>query len=78
MKFDDTLIAAIRNDSWLVRHYSSRNADKFKAAIEKLGITVKFAFMHSDDYAPMLIAIADGLSERDDACVIRPARRPRR
>lgn len=78
MEFKETLVAAIRNDSWMVRHYSSRNQDKFKAAVEKLGITVKYAFMHSDDYTPLLIALADGLSVRDDTCVIKPQRRPRR
>lgn len=66
---------AIYNDCWMVRHYQSRNADKLAQAVDKLGKTVRHVFAQSDDFHALLMAIADGLSDRDDACVLRSRRR---
>lgn len=69
-----TLVAAILNAAWMVRHYArggrvSQNspmAAKRAEAIHHLGITVRDAFAKSQDYEPLLTAVCDGLRPHDE------------
>jgi hypothetical protein len=63
-----TLIAAILNSAWMVRHYargarqhSSKMALLRQQAILHLGLTVRDAFNKSNDFEPLLQAVVDGL-----------------
>lgn len=61
-------VAQILNDWYMVRHYErgarmSRGSTlslKRAQAIKKLGLTVREAFNRSDDFWPLLAAVADG------------------
>jgi hypothetical protein len=68
---------AIYNDCWMVRHYQARNDQKLAQAIDKLGRTVRYVFAQSEDFHDLLQALSDGLSDRDDTCVLRRPRRRR-
>lgn len=57
--------AAIYNQCWLVRSYR-RNDIRRRQAIERLGLTVREAFTHSDDFEGLLAALVDGLSEKNN------------
>lgn len=66
-----TDVAAILNAAWLVRHYvrGGRTAiqrQQRQEAIRNLGLTVKDAFNHSEDFEPLLVAVVDGLRPKDD------------
>jgi hypothetical protein len=63
----DSLAAEILNAAWLVRHYA-RPMDRTKKiqAVMKLGLVVRNAFNATDDHAPLLIAIVDGLRPRPE------------
>lgn len=63
-------VAAILNAAWMVRHYSrggrtSIGKAQRSQAIQMLGLTVREAFSNSDDFEPLLAAVADGLRPHD-------------
>lgn len=61
------LVAAILNAAYMVRHYRRRLARAQQdQAFHALGLAVRDAFNRSEDFRPLLQAIRDGLSERDD------------
>lgn len=68
------LVAAILNDWWMVRHYSrgakmretSHIAQQRRQAIKKLGLTVRHAFTVSEDFEPLLAAVVNGGSQKDE------------
>lgn len=68
------LVAAILNDWWMVRHYArggrmnptSALSAKRSQAIQKLGLTVRNAFNTSEDFEPLLAAVVNGGSSRDE------------
>ena len=64
------LVAGIRNDAWMVLHYSPQRTAAMRLrrsqAILKLGLSVRHAFAVSDDFEPLLAALVDGLKPRDD------------
>ena len=66
----NALAAAIRNDAWMVLHYSPQRTPAMRLrrsqAILKLGLTVRHAFAVSDDFEPLLAAVVDGLKPRDE------------
>ena len=62
---DRNYTASILNASWVVRHYK-RNRLKRAQAIQRLGIEVREAFIHSDDFEPLLAAILAGLRPKDE------------
>jgi hypothetical protein len=57
------LCAQIYNCAWWIRHYS-RPAGKVqrRAAILALGLQVRTSFAESDDFEPLLRALADSLA----------------
>ena len=64
-------VAAILNAAWMVRHYarggrSSIQRAEREEAIRELGLVVREAFSHSDDFEPLLAAVADGLRPKED------------
>lgn len=65
------LVAGIRNDAWMVLHYSPQRtaAQRLRRsqAILKLGLTVRYAFAQSDDFEALLTAVLDGLNPRSDS-----------
>ena len=68
-----SLVAAILNACWMVRHYArgarqtvSPMAARRREAIRKLGLIVRDAFARSDDFEPLLAAIVDGLVPREE------------
>ena len=65
------LVAAILNDAWMVRHYarggrSSIQRPQRAEAIRRLALSVRDALNVSQDFEPLLIALVDGLSARDE------------
>lgn len=63
-------VAAILNAAWMVRHYArgGRTAiqrKERKKAIRQLGLAVREAFRHSEDFEPLLAAVVDGLHPQD-------------
>jgi len=65
-----TLVAAILNEAWMVRHYALKRTPSQRLrraqAVLKLGLVVRDAFDHSDDFEPLLGAVVDGLRPRDN------------
>jgi len=65
------LVAAILNDSWMVRHYALQRTPAMRLrrsqAIIKLGLTIREAFNRCDDFEALLGAIVDGIRPREDA-----------
>lgn len=69
-----TLVAAILNAAWMVRHYArggrvSREHAHYELrqeAIKHLGIIVRDAFNQSTDYEALLTAVCDGLRPHDE------------
>lgn len=57
--------SSIRNDAWMVRHYAPQRTPAMRLrraqAIQKLGLTVRYAFNRSEDFERLLVAIVDGL-----------------
>jgi len=66
----DMRLAEIRNAGYLVRHYALQRTSHARLlraqAITKMGLAVRAAFSNSDDFEPMLAAVADGLRPRDE------------
>lgn len=65
------LVAQILNAAWLVRHYvrggrSTIQRKQRTQAIHELGLAVRHAFAESEDFEPLLAAVADGLKPRDE------------
>lgn len=65
--------AQLYNAGFQVRHYargarlpSLGYAEKRRAAIRELGLIVRRVFAESDDFEPLLTALVDCLSPRDD------------
>jgi hypothetical protein len=65
-----TLVAAILNAGWMVRHYGLQRNRTDRArraqAIQSMGLTVRDAFNRSDDFEALLGAVVDGLRPRDE------------
>ena len=65
-----TLVAAILNEAWMVRHYALRRTPSQRIrraqAVLKLGLIVREAFDSSDDFEALLGAVLDGLRPRDE------------
>lgn len=66
-------VSALYNCCWWVRHFERGNrlesvAIRRKQAIQKLGLTCREIFKHTDDhdFEPVLTALVDGLRPRDD------------
>lgn len=61
-----TLVAAILNAAWMVRHYQ-RGAGSLiqrkerQAAIKAMGLTVRECFNQSEEFESLLAAVLDGL-----------------
>ena len=64
------LEATIRNAAWMVVHYGDQRTVSRRLrraqAILLLGLAIRHAFTVSDDFAPLLGAIVDGLKPRDE------------
>ncbi|HZM33654.1 MAG TPA: hypothetical protein VFC18_04095 [Burkholderiales bacterium] len=65
------LVAAILNDWFMVRHYvrgarTGISRTERRQAIQKLGLTVRYAFSTSDDFEPLLAAVVAGGNPKDD------------
>jgi hypothetical protein len=65
------LVAAILNSAWMVRHYERGGRSTIlgrqrQRAIRTMGITVRDAFSHSEDFEPLLLAVLDGLAPKDE------------
>ena len=65
------LIAAILNDSYLVRHYhrggrTGIGRARRTQAIQKLGLTLREALNRTEDFEAILTALVDGLHPRDE------------
>lgn len=65
------LVAQLLNAAYMVRHYvrggrSSIGKAHRAQAIQQMGLAVREAFSQSDDFEPLLAAVANGLSPRDD------------
>lgn len=64
-----TLVAEILNAAWAVRHYAPQRGSQGRLrrsqAILKLGLVVRDAFDHSDDFEALLAAVVDGLRPVD-------------
>lgn len=57
----------IRNRAWMVRHYARcRGSIQRRQAIQMLGLAIRRAFNESDDFEPLLLAVLDGLSPKDE------------
>lgn len=64
-------MASILNAGYLLRYYARGARTSIQRlhrqqAIQLLGLTIRQAFEQSDDFEPLLIAIADALRPRDD------------
>ena len=64
-------VAAILNAAWMVRHYARGGRSAIQRAerqyaIKHLGLVVRDAFSFSDDFEPLLAAVADGLRPKDE------------
>ena len=67
-----SLVAAILNDGYMVRHYGrgARTAwgrEQRRQAIIKLGLDVRDAFNKSEDFEALLAAVVDGLRPRNES-----------
>ena len=66
----DPNITAILNAAWYVRHYAQQRNGTQRLhraqAIQRLGLEVREAFSHSDDFEPLLGAILAGLRPKDE------------
>ena len=62
----DLMLAAIRNAGWLVRCYRRGSKEKRRQALLRMGVTVREAFLKSDDYEKLLQAVVDGLRPKED------------
>lgn len=62
----EALVSAILNAAWPVRNARGKRSIQRAQAIQKLGLTVRMALEESDDFEPLLGAILNGLSSRDD------------
>lgn len=65
------LVAAILNSAWMVRHYqrgarTSIQRTERQRAIRQMGLIVRDAFSRSEDFEPLLSAVLDGLSPREE------------
>ena len=63
-------VAAIYNAAYQVRYYSrggrtSIQRKERQQAIRQLGLAIRSAFNESEDFEPLLVAVFDGLSQRD-------------
>jgi len=69
------LVARIYNAAWMVRHYArggrqsreSAQAALRRQAIRDLGLVCRECFNSTDDFEPLLVAIFDGLQQKDSA-----------
>jgi len=63
-------VAAILNAGWMVRNYTLQRTlhdrQRRAQAIQHMGLVVRDAFAHSEDFEPLLGAVADGLRPRDE------------
>ena len=64
------LVARIYNAAWMVRFYARGGRTNIQrkqrdAAIRAMGLVIREAFNVSEDFEPLLIAIFDGLSQKD-------------
>jgi hypothetical protein len=64
-------VAAILNAGYMVRHHArggrlSISRPERSRAILHMGLVVREAFDHSDDYEALLAAVVDALRPRDD------------
>lgn len=63
-------IAEILNDGWMVRHYVLQRTPHDRLcraqAIQKMGLAVREAFSHSDDFEALLGAVVESLRPRNN------------
>jgi hypothetical protein len=64
-------VSAIYNAAWFVRFYArggrvAIQQKQRKKAIQDMGLVIRKAFNASDDFEPLLTAVADGLSQKND------------
>lgn len=70
--YDITIwVANLLNAGFMVRYYARGARTTIQRleraqAIQNMGMIVREAFIQSDDFEPLLIAIADALRPRDD------------
>ena len=57
--------AAILNAAWHVRA-NERSHERHAQAVQQLGALVRDAFQETDDFRPLLRAVAEGLSQAKD------------
>lgn len=65
------LVAAILNAAWMVRNYERGTRTSIlqkqrQRAIREMGLTVRDSFNRSEDFEPLLTAVLDGLSPREE------------
>lgn len=70
MDQSDALVSEIRNAFWMVRHYhrgarTSIGKLQRQQAIQRLGLALRYALNHSDDFETLLAALADGFRPND-------------
>ena len=62
-------VTAILNAAWMVRNYALQRGSSGRLrraqAVLQLGLVVREAFTHSDDYEALLAAVVDGLRPTD-------------
>lgn len=61
------LSASIYNACWFVRQCRGRNSLRRQQAILALGLACRAAFNSTDNFEPVLTALLDGLSPKDDS-----------
>ena len=61
------LLSSIYNACWWLRQTRGRKTMARDQAILALGLACRSAFQATDDFEPILTALLDGLSPRDDS-----------
>lgn len=62
-----THAAAIYAAAWHVRNTRTIHRTRYAQAVQRLGLTVRQVFNESEDFGPLLQAVADSLKTRDSA-----------
>ena len=64
-------VSLILNDLWLIRHYHGKRTPaarmRRKQAIAKLGLDLREALNHTNDFEAILRAMYEGIYPKDDA-----------
>lgn len=61
------LVSSIYNACWWLRNSRGKRNAQRQQAILAVGLAVRSAFQQTEDFEPLLAALLDGLSPRDDS-----------